>query len=87
MKILTSLHDPKKERYAIYYSTILTVVTISSILLATGVIHFSPIEGSLIFVEGFIALYMLARHEKVSHSFANHIFSFDLKFRNLLFKK
>ena len=82
MRILSSLHDPKKERYAIYYTSILLIVIASTILVASGIIKTSPIEGMMIFIEGFIALFMLARHEKVSHSFANHISAFDLKFRN-----
>lgn len=82
MRILASLHDPKNERYAIYYSSILLIVIASSFLVASGIIKISPIEGTMMFVEGFVALFMLARHEKVSHSFENHLFAFNFKFRN-----
>ena len=82
MKILASLHDPKKERYAIYYSAILLAIIISITLLVTGHFEISPIEGSLMFFEGFVALFMLIRHEKVSHSFSNHLTKFNVNLRN-----
>ena len=73
MKLLASLHDPKNERYAVYYSGILLVVICAITLLVTGIFSISAIEGTMMFFEGFVALFMLARHKKVSHSFANHI--------------
>ena len=82
MKILSSLHDPKKERYAIYYSVILLAVIISVTLLVTGIFEISPIEGGLMFFEGFVALFMLTRHEKVSHSFSNHLTNFNSNLKN-----
>ena len=82
MKILSSLHDPKKERYAIYYSVILLAVIISVTLLVTGIFEISPIEGGLMFFEGFVALFMLTRHEKVSHSFSNHLTNFNTSLKN-----
>lgn len=82
MKILSSLHDPKKERYAVYYSVILLAVIISITLLVTGIFEISPIEGGLMFFEGFVALFMLTRHEKVSHSFSNHLSKMNLNLKN-----
>ena len=82
MKILSSLHDPKKERYAVYYSVILLAVIISVTLLVTGIFEISPIEGGLMFFEGFVALFMLTRHEKVSHSFSNHLTKLNSSLRN-----
>lgn len=82
MKILSSLHDPKKERYAIYYSVILLIVIISITLLVTGIFEISVIEGSLMFFEGFVALFMLIRNEKVSHSFSNHLIRFNENLKN-----
>lgn len=82
MKILASLHDPKRERYAIYYSVILLAVIISITLLVTGIFEISPIEGSLMFFEGFVALFMLTRHEKVSHSFSNHLTKMNANLKN-----
>lgn len=82
MKIFSSLHDPKHERYAIYYSVILVIVIITVTLLAHGLLEISPIEGTMMFFEGFVALFMLSRHEKVSHSFSNHLKKFDEKVRS-----
>ncbi|MFQ5781456.1 MAG: hypothetical protein ACE5GR_00200 [Nitrosopumilus sp.] len=82
MKILTSLHDPKKERYAIYYSIILLAIIISITLLATEILEISPVEEGMIFFEGFVSLFMLTRHEKVSYSFSNHLTKFNLNLKN-----
>ena len=82
MKILSSLHDPKKEKYAIYYSVILLVVIIAITLLVTGFFVVSPIESSMMFLEGFVALFMLSRHEKVSYSFSNHLSYLNANFKN-----
>ena len=83
MKILSSLHDPKKERYAIYYSVILVVVIIAITLLVTGIFEISPIEGTMMFFEGFVALFMLTRHKKVSQSFSEHLEKFNIGMRGV----
>lgn len=80
--ILSSLHDPKKERYAIFYSMVLLIVTILVTLLVTGIFEISTIEGSMMFFEGFVALFMLSRHEKVSHSFSNHLSHLNVNLKN-----
>jgi len=82
MKIFSSLHDPKKEKYAIYYSGVLLIVIITVILLITGIFEVNPIEGSMMFFEGFVALFMLSRHEKVSHSFSNHLSHLNVNLKN-----
>ena len=82
MKILSSLHDPKKERYAVYYSVILLSMIAIISLFISGVFDINPIEGGLMFFEGFVALFMLIRHEKVSHSFSNHISQLNSNIRN-----
>jgi len=82
IKILSSLHDTKKERYAVYYSGILLVVIIAITLLVTGIFEIRPIEGSMMFFEGFVALFMLSRHEKVSHSFSSHLSQLNVNLKN-----
>ena len=82
MKLFSSLHDPKKSRYAIFYTGILIVVMITVTLLVTGNFKVSPIEGTMMFFEGFMALFMLSRHEKVSRSFSNHISQINLNLKN-----
>lgn len=73
MKLFSSLHDPKQTRYTIYYSTVLLVVIITALLLVTETFEFTVIEGTMIFFEGFISLYMITRNEKVAKSFASHL--------------
>ncbi len=73
MKLFSSLHDPKQKRYTIYYSTVLLVVIITALLLVTETFEFTVIEGTMIFFEGFISLYMITRNEKVAKSFASHL--------------
>ena len=82
MKLFSSLHDPKHEKYAVYYSVVLVVVIISITLLVNGLFKISPIEGTMMFFEGFVALFMLSRHEKVSHSFSSHLKKFEEKIQN-----
>lgn len=82
MKLFSSLHDPKKGRYATIYTMILVVVVITVSLLVAGIFTVSPIEGVIVFFEGFVALFMLTRHEKVSSSFDNHISQINLNLRN-----
>ena len=38
----------------------------------------SPIEGMMMFFEGFVALFMLARHKKVLQSFSEHLEGFNV---------
>ena len=73
MKLFSSLHDPKRARYAIYYSTVLVVVIATTLLLISGKVELTIVEGTMVFVEGFVALFMLARHEKVISTFPNHL--------------
>jgi hypothetical protein len=82
MKIFSSLHDPKKERYAVYYSMVLIVIIIAITLLVTGIFEVNPIEGGMMFFEGFVSLFMLSRHEKVSHSFSNHLSHLNANLKN-----
>lgn len=61
---------------------ILVVVMIIVTLVVTGIFKVSPIEGTMMFFEGFVALFMLSRHEKVSSSFSNHISQINLNLKN-----
>ena len=83
MRKFSSLHDPKNEKYAIYYSVVLIAVIITITLLVNGIFQISPIEATMMFFEGFVALFMLSRHEKVSHSFSNHLKKSNEKIKNL----
>ena len=58
------------------------MVIIAITLLVTGIFEIRPIEGSMMFFEGFVALFMLSRHEKVSHSFSSHLSKLNLNLNN-----
>lgn len=73
LKLFSSLHDRKKSRYPVYYSTVLVIVIITAILLVSGNLEITIIEGTMIFFEGFVSLFMLARHEKVGNDFMSHL--------------
>ncbi len=73
LKLFSSLHDRKKSRYPIYYSTVLVIVIITAILLVSGNLEITVIEGTMIFFEGFVSLFMLARHDKVGNDFMSHL--------------
>ena len=81
MKLFSSLHDPKKGRYVIFYTVVLVAVMITVTLVVTGIFKVSPIEGTMMFFEGFVALFMLSRHEKVSRSFSNHMSQINLNLK------
>ena len=72
-KLFSSLHDRKKSRYPVYYSTVLVIVTITAVLLVSGNLEITVIEGTMIFFEGFVSLFMLARHDKVGNDFMSHL--------------
>ena len=73
LKLFSSLHDRKKSRYPVYYSTVLVIVIITAILLVSGNLEITVIEGTMIFFEGFVSLFMLARHDKVGNDFMSHL--------------
>jgi len=79
MKIFSSLRDNKTKRYWYYYMILLSIISITILLMSFGVIEFLSIEGALVFVEGFVALYMLSRHENAKNGFFSH-FTKGLKF-------
>jgi len=73
LKLFSSLHDRKKSRYPVYYSTVLVIVIITAVLLVSGNLEITVIEGTMIFFEGFVSLFMLARHDKVGNAFMSHL--------------
>ncbi len=82
MTFLSSLHDPKHEMYAIYYSIALVVIMLTATLMASGIFENNSIEGIMIFFEGFVSLFMLSRNEKVSHAFSSHLSKTKSCFKN-----
>ncbi len=63
MKLLSSLHNPKSSKYGIYYSVVLSSISIILILEGLSLIHLSIAEHMGTYFEGFAGMYMLSRHE------------------------
>lgn len=73
MKRLSFLHNNKTEKYAIYYSAVLTAITATVFLFLFGIVNLVLIEAAALFFEGFLALAMLARHKKTEHAFNDRL--------------
>ena len=63
MKLLSSLHNPKSSKYGIYYSVVLVSISIVLILESLNLFHLSIIQHMSTYFEGFVALFMLSRHD------------------------
>lgn len=73
MKLLSSLFNPKNNRYVIYYSALLVAVLTTIILKSIGIIHLPTLEVTMLYFEGFMSMFMLARNEKVGNAFLLHL--------------
>lgn len=73
MKIFQSFHDPKNKKYPHYYSAVLIIIIPTIFLITSGILKITPIEGTMIFFEGFFSLFMLIRHKEVGTSFISHL--------------
>ena len=73
MKLFSSLHNPKNNKYVIYYSVVLVVVFTTGILRTAGIISLSPMEFTSLHLEGFVSLFMLVRNDRVGNAFVSHI--------------
>ena len=63
MKLLSSLHNPKSSKYGIYYSVVLVCISIVLILESLNLFHLSIVQHMSTYFEGFVALFMLSRHD------------------------
>lgn len=73
MKLLSSLVNPKDNRYVIYYSALLVAVITTIILKGIGIIHLPTLDIIILHFEGFMSMFMLARNEEVGNSFVIHL--------------
>ena len=73
MKLLSSWHNPTSRRYVVYYSTVLVIVFVTGILRSLGIIYLTPIEVAGLNFEGFLAMFMLVRNERVGNAFLLHL--------------
>lgn len=87
MKFLSSLHNPKSTRYGIYYSVVLSSISIILILEGLSLIHLSIAEHMGTYFEGFTAMYMISRHE-IGKAFVLNLWRITLvrKFINIPLK-
>jgi hypothetical protein len=63
MKLFLSLHNPKSSKYGIYYSVVLASISITLIVEGLNLIHLSLVQHMSTYFEGFVAMYMLSRHD------------------------
>ena len=67
------MHDPTGKRYAAYYASVLSVVTVVVAFMTLQVIHQGFLQGSLTFFVGFFSLFMLSRNELVGKALISHL--------------
>lgn len=64
MKLFSALYDKNSQKYAVFYSVILLLISGVLLLFIFNLIKFSLVEPLALFFEGFASLYMLCRHKK-----------------------
>ena len=63
MKLLSSLHNPKSSKYGIYYTIVLASISVVLILESLNLFHLTMMQHMSTYFEGFVALFMLSRHD------------------------
>lgn len=64
MKLFPALYDKESQKYAVFYSAVLLLISGVLLLFIFNLIKFSFVEPLALFFEGFVSLYMLCRHKK-----------------------
>jgi len=85
MKLLSSLHDVKNKKYAMYYSGVLVIIVTMGIILHFDLFSMSILERSMMYFEGFFSLFMLARHEETGKAFLVHLSKLEKSCRGSIF--
>ena len=85
MKLLSSLHDVKNKKYAMYYSGVLVIIATMGIILHFDLFSMSILERSMMYFEGFFSLFMLARHEETGKAFLVHLSKLEKSCRGSIF--
>ena len=73
MASLSSLYDSANEKYPIYHSGILAFVVTVCLPLNIGLSKVPTVGVPVLFLAGFVSLFMLARNDKVGMSLLNHL--------------
>ena len=72
MKLFASLHNPKTRKYGIYYSVVLSSISAILILEGANLVHLTIMEHFSTYLEGFVSLYMISRHD-IGQSFLQNL--------------
>ncbi len=78
MDMLSLLHNPKGTKYVIYYTVILVVASGSVVFATVQPFALPVLDRGALFFEGFLSMFMLARHEKTGTAFMAHLRRFGL---------
>ena len=73
MALLSSLYDAGNEKYPIYHSGILAFVITVCLPLNIGLSKVPTFGVPILFLTGFVSLFMLARNDKVGMSLLSHL--------------
>lgn len=76
--MLSLFHNPKGTKYVIYYTVILVVASGSVVFAAVQPFALPVLDRGALFFEGFVSMFMLARHEKTGTAFMAHLRKFGL---------
>lgn len=71
--LISALRDSRNEKYPIYYMGILAFVITVCLPLNFGVSKLPPLGMFLLFVTGFVSLFMIVRNDQVGLGLLNHL--------------
>jgi len=78
MKLFSLFHSPKGNKYVIYYTVILVMASGSVVFATVQPFALPVLDRGAIFFEGFLSMFMLARHDKTGAAFMAHLRKFGL---------
>jgi hypothetical protein len=78
VKLFSLFHNPKGNKYVIYYTVILVMASGSVVFATVQPFALPVLDRGAIFFEGFLSMFMLARHEKTGTAFMAHLRKFGL---------
>lgn len=76
--MLSWFHNPKGNKYVIYYAVILVVASGSTIFATIQPFALPLLDRGALFFEGFLSMFMLVRNEKTGTAFLAHLRKLDI---------
>jgi hypothetical protein len=76
--MLSFFHNPKGNRYVMYYTVIVVVASGSTVFAAVQPFAIPALDRGALFFEGLLSMFMLVRHEKTGTAFLAHLQRFGL---------